>query len=185
MDHKPLAITNYMYMFHAIWEFAQSQDCLAHSQNPEIAFYYTVMYSWPASVCWLQEVPRELHWPMTVYICSWWFDCQEYHIMPSTWNKMYHVMCSLCQNGKQLRHCSGCRYDYCWSCTATEWAEPTTITQVPVSQRLILVCWQLVTAGKTGSLNRPRTWQMIIFISVTSSCFSYVLEALVLCLYTD
>ena len=24
-------------MFRAIWEFAQSQDCAAHSQNPEIA----------------------------------------------------------------------------------------------------------------------------------------------------
>ena len=25
-------------MFRAIWEFAQSRDCVAHSQNPEIAF---------------------------------------------------------------------------------------------------------------------------------------------------
>ena len=25
-------------MFRAIWEFAQSQDCVTHSQNPEIAF---------------------------------------------------------------------------------------------------------------------------------------------------
>ena len=24
-------------MFRAIWEFAQSRDCVAHSQNPEIA----------------------------------------------------------------------------------------------------------------------------------------------------
>ena len=29
----------YIYMFRAIWEFAQSQDCVAHSQNPpEVAF---------------------------------------------------------------------------------------------------------------------------------------------------
>ena len=27
-----------VHMFHAIWEFAQSRDCVAHSQNPEIAF---------------------------------------------------------------------------------------------------------------------------------------------------
>ena len=27
----------YMYMFRAIWEFAQSRDCVAHSQNPKIA----------------------------------------------------------------------------------------------------------------------------------------------------
>ena len=27
-----------IYMFRAIWEFAQSRDCVAHSQNPEIAF---------------------------------------------------------------------------------------------------------------------------------------------------
>ena len=27
-----------VYMFRAIWEFAHSQDCVAHSQNPEIAF---------------------------------------------------------------------------------------------------------------------------------------------------
>ena len=27
-----------MYMFRAIWELAQSLDCVAHSQNPEIAF---------------------------------------------------------------------------------------------------------------------------------------------------
>ena len=26
-----------VYMFRAIWEFAQSRDCVAHSQNPEIA----------------------------------------------------------------------------------------------------------------------------------------------------
>ena len=26
-----------MYLFRAIWEFAQSRDCVAHSQNPEIA----------------------------------------------------------------------------------------------------------------------------------------------------
>ena len=25
-------------MFRAIWQFAQSRDCVAHSQNPEIAF---------------------------------------------------------------------------------------------------------------------------------------------------
>ena len=28
-----------VYVFHAIWEFAQSQDCVAHSRNPEIAHY--------------------------------------------------------------------------------------------------------------------------------------------------
>ena len=27
----------YVYMFRAIWEFTQSRDCVAHSQNPEIA----------------------------------------------------------------------------------------------------------------------------------------------------
>ena len=27
-----------VYMFRAIWEFAQSRGCVAHSQNPEIAF---------------------------------------------------------------------------------------------------------------------------------------------------
>ena len=27
-----------MYLFRAIWEFAQSRDCIAHSQNPEIVF---------------------------------------------------------------------------------------------------------------------------------------------------
>ena len=27
-----------IYMFYAIWEFMQSRDCVAHSQNPEIAF---------------------------------------------------------------------------------------------------------------------------------------------------
>ena len=31
-------VTCCVYMFHTIWEFAQSQDCVAHSQNPEIAF---------------------------------------------------------------------------------------------------------------------------------------------------
>ena len=28
-----------VYMFRAIWEFAQSRDCVAHSQNPEIVFH--------------------------------------------------------------------------------------------------------------------------------------------------
>ena len=28
----------YVRMFRTIWEFAQSQDCIAHSQNPKIAF---------------------------------------------------------------------------------------------------------------------------------------------------
>ena len=28
---------NCLYMFCAIWEFAQSRDCVAHSRNPEIA----------------------------------------------------------------------------------------------------------------------------------------------------
>ena len=27
-----------LYMFRTIWEFAQSRDCVAHSQNPEIVF---------------------------------------------------------------------------------------------------------------------------------------------------
>ena len=27
-----------VYMFRAIWEFAQSRDCVAHSQNSEIVF---------------------------------------------------------------------------------------------------------------------------------------------------
>ena len=27
-----------MYLFRAIWEFGQSRDCVAHSQNPEIVF---------------------------------------------------------------------------------------------------------------------------------------------------
>ena len=31
-----------LYMFHAIWEFVQSWDCVAHSQNPEIAHYSCV-----------------------------------------------------------------------------------------------------------------------------------------------
>ena len=28
-----------VHMFHAIWEFVQSLDCIAHSRNPEIAHY--------------------------------------------------------------------------------------------------------------------------------------------------
>ena len=28
-----------IYMFRTIWEFVQSQDCVAHSRNPEIAHY--------------------------------------------------------------------------------------------------------------------------------------------------
>ena len=32
-----LYLSNLVYMFRAIWEFAQSRDCVAHSQNPEIA----------------------------------------------------------------------------------------------------------------------------------------------------
>ena len=31
-----------LYTFHAIWEFVQSRDCIAHSQNPEIAHYSCV-----------------------------------------------------------------------------------------------------------------------------------------------
>jgi len=27
-----------IYMFRVIWEFAQSRECVTHSQNPEIAF---------------------------------------------------------------------------------------------------------------------------------------------------
>ena len=30
----------YIHMFRTISEFAQSRDCVAHSQNPEIAHYY-------------------------------------------------------------------------------------------------------------------------------------------------
>ena len=33
-------VTCCVYMFHAIWEFVQSRDCVAHSQNPEIAFQF-------------------------------------------------------------------------------------------------------------------------------------------------
>ena len=29
---------NAVCMFRTMWEFAQSQDCIAHSQNPKIAF---------------------------------------------------------------------------------------------------------------------------------------------------
>ena len=35
-------------MFRAIWEFAQSRDCVAHSQNPEgMVEYYTIWYYLP------------------------------------------------------------------------------------------------------------------------------------------
>ena len=123
------------------------------------------MYSWPTSVCWLQEVPHELHWPMTVYICSHWFDSQQYH--------KYHVICSLCKK---------------WQTTQAFVQDVATIillewfflhrnrmgktnhkyTNTSFSAASTIVYRQLATTGKSGSFNRPCRWQMIIFISITS-----------------
>ena len=61
------------------------------------------------------------------------------------------VVCAKMANKSGI--CSGCGYNYHWSdfsCTRT-------------------VCRQLVTAGKSGSFNRPCTWQMMIFMSATSA----------------
>ena len=34
-----------MYVFHAVWEFAQSQDCVVHSQSLEIAQYTCAIFT--------------------------------------------------------------------------------------------------------------------------------------------
>ena len=54
--------TVFVYMFRAIWEFARSRDCVAHPQNPKIAF--------PS-------------WDYTTHVCNLkiaWFTCGIYEL---------------------------------------------------------------------------------------------------------